>query len=216
MTKEFSIKQRSAWFWECGISYDQILEKLRRNEISEDWLVCPFGEAENAVTIDRIDELRNRSNNYTQNAQPRPNGDAPTYVIFKCGICDSRIRVALSNLHAGDDVVFRCTCCEQRYVLRLADSDGFAILITPECVEDSSSEPNKAPRPRQVIAALRCFELPANASWNDACTAYRKMVTQYHPDKVQHLGAAIQDVATAKTKELILAYGILREFFRET
>ena len=43
--------------------------------------------------------------------------------------------------------------------------------------------------------------------------AYRKLVTQYHPDKVGHLGEEYRRIATEKTKELNAAYRHLAERF---
>ena len=43
--------------------------------------------------------------------------------------------------------------------------------------------------------------------------SYRKLIVQYHPDKVGHLGEEYRRIATEKTKELNAAYRHLAERF---
>ena len=42
-------------------------------------------------------------------------------------------------------------------------------------------------------------------------TKYKELLTKYHPDKVQHLGAEFQEMAERKTKAIMEAY----EFFQK-
>ena len=46
----------------------------------------------------------------------------------------------------------------------------------------------------------------SNASRDEIHSAYRKLVQQYHPDKVSHMGQEIQDVAAKKFVEIQIAY----------
>ncbi len=46
----------------------------------------------------------------------------------------------------------------------------------------------------------------SNASRDEIHSAYRKLVQQYHPDKVSHLGQEIQDIAAKKFVEIQIAY----------
>ena len=41
---------------------------------------------------------------------------------------------------------------------------------------------------------------------SDVKTAYRDLLAKYHPDKVNHLGEEIKQVAEKKTKEIVQAY----------
>ncbi len=45
-----------------------------------------------------------------------------------------------------------------------------------------------------------------NASCEEIHKAYRKLVNQYHPDKVAHLGQEFQDMAEKRFKEIQHAY----------
>ena len=48
--------------------------------------------------------------------------------------------------------------------------------------------------------------LAPGASREAIKTAYRRLAAQYHPDKVQHLGKDLQDLAEARFKEIQQAY----------
>ncbi len=63
---------------------------------------------------------------------------------------------------------------------------------------------NKGPQnPHEVLG------VSPNASMKEIHSAYRKLVQQYHPDKVSHLGAEIQETARRKFVEIKAAYEAL-------
>ncbi len=51
----------------------------------------------------------------------------------------------------------------------------------------------------------------ANASAEDIKTAFRQLITRYHPDKVQHLGREFQELAADRAAELTHAYTVLSD-----
>ena len=52
----------------------------------------------------------------------------------------------------------------------------------------------------------RVLGLPADASLDDIREAYRRLMSQYHPDKVASLGRELRELAEAKSKEISVAY----------
>jgi preprotein translocase subunit Sec63 len=44
------------------------------------------------------------------------------------------------------------------------------------------------------------------ASAEEIRAAYRQLISQYHPDKVQQLGPELQELATRKSQEITAAY----------
>jgi len=213
MHKEFSIKRNGAWFWQCGVSYDEIQQKLQLNQITDDWLVCPFGQAHLAVPISQIDDLRQRRQK-THNSRRQDNrrkSPVPTFVIFDCVCCQTRIRIN-SRDASEQSQTFRCNNCNSRYSVRLAESDGFAVVVVP-LSHDSSAASKPTTRPAPIIAALRALDLPADSDWAVVRTTYRRLIAKYHPDKVQHLGKELQKVAAQKTKEYNRGFEILERWF---
>jgi len=213
MHKEFSIKPNDAWFWQCGVSYDEIQQKLRLNQIKGDWLVCPFGRADLAVPITQIDELRQqRQKTHDSKSQDnRGKPGSPTFVIFDCMCCQTRIKIDTRDASKLSQV-FRCKNCRSRYSVKIAESDGFAIVVVPISHDDSEGSKSTT-CPAQIVEALRAFDLPTNADWPMVRTSYRRLIAQYHPDKVQHLGQELQKVAVQKTKEYNRLFEILERWF---
>ena len=50
------------------------------------------------------------------------------------------------------------------------------------------------------------LEVPKKASQEEIKAAYKKQLAKYHPDKVDHLGDELKDLAQRKTKEISWAY----------
>ena len=63
----------------------------------------------------------------------------------------------------------------------------------------SQDEDTVAP-PHQVLGVKR------NASQQEIKKAYRKLLSQYHPDKFSHLGQEFEDTARRRTQAIIAAY----------
>ena len=53
------------------------------------------------------------------------------------------------------------------------------------------------------------LEIAPGASMEEIKAAYRRLVAQYHPDKVQHLGKDLQQLAETRFKEIQQAYDFL-------
>lgn len=68
--------------------------------------------------------------------------------------------------------------------------------------------PAPGPRTQPPPAAhwTQVLELPADASLEDIREAYRRLISQYHPDKVASLGRELQELAEAKSKDIAVAY----------
>jgi DnaJ-domain-containing protein 1 len=58
--------------------------------------------------------------------------------------------------------------------------------------------------PHQVLG------VPASASADEVRSAYKARMSEYHPDKVAHLGQEMQELAHRKTLEIQQAYQKLR------
>ena len=48
---KFSIKKPGALFWKCGLTQSSIEERLSYGAITEEWLICPLGEARRGVPL---------------------------------------------------------------------------------------------------------------------------------------------------------------------
>ena len=50
------------------------------------------------------------------------------------------------------------------------------------------------------------LEIPPDAGVDEIREAYRRLIGQYHPDKVASLGRELQELAESKSKAITLAY----------
>ena len=70
------------------------------------------------------------------------------------------------------------------------------------------SRPVPGPAPRRPAAPdwCRVLELPPDASPEAIREAYRRLMSQYHPDKVASLGRELRELAESKSKDIAVAY----------
>lgn len=50
----YSVKRPNAWLWRTGLTRAAVEREYEVGTIASDWLVCPLGEAERAVSVDRF------------------------------------------------------------------------------------------------------------------------------------------------------------------
>ena len=74
-----------------------------------------------------------------------------------------------------------------------------------ESAKSSGSSENESST-RGDPAWYEVLEVRQDASVVEIKTAYRRLMSQYHPDKVSSLGKELRELAEAKSKELTHAY----------
>ena len=97
-----------------------------------------------------------------------------------------------------------------RYYRRLAQSQKAGSRDdqtgqTADHQRSRSADENKRGRPDPYTV----LEIDPGASIDEIKAAYRRLAAQYHPDKVQHLGEEIQELAEMRFKEIQQAYDFL-------
>jgi hypothetical protein len=82
----------------------------------------------------------------------------------------------------------------------------------PEPPPDAQAEPVPPPRRASRPDWNDVLSVPATATTAQIRDAYRRLMSQYHPDKVNNLGQEFRDLATRKSQEITAAYAqALRE-----
>jgi len=71
---------------------------------------------------------------------------------------------------------------------------------TPDGAPAQASAADAPPHWSQVLEVAR------DASVDEIRAAYRRLISQYHPDKVATLGQALRDLAEVKSREITHAY----------
>ena len=50
-TQLYSVKQPTHWFWRTNLTREQVFKKLSELRITNDWLICPLGDAGKAINV---------------------------------------------------------------------------------------------------------------------------------------------------------------------
>ena len=83
----------------------------------------------------------------------------------------------------------------------------FATRATGESAQaDGEAHAKKAKRSDRVFDPYQVLGIPASSSQAAIRSAYRSRMTEYHPDKVTHLGKELQELAHQKVLEIQRAY----------
>ncbi len=75
---------------------------------------------------------------------------------------------------------------------------------------DQQREKPRRPGEMSDEECCRILEVPLDAGAGKIKEAYKRLVAQYHPDKVASLGIELQKLAANKTREINEAYQTLR------
>ncbi len=101
------------------------------------------------------------------------------------------------------------------FLFGISHADGFTHQSEIDVIENISRYINietgdfnsiKAMFVKDNFKNYKILEVTPDANNDELKKAYRKMATKYHPDKVSHLGADIQNAAKEKFQELNAAY----------
>ncbi|GEM_PF-641926 len=76
--------------------------------------------------------------------------------------------------------------------------------------QNNKQEPANSSK-MDLTSAFAILEIPENSTPEQIKSAYKQLVIQYHPDKVQNLGKDIRLLAEKKTIEINLAYEFIRK-----
>jgi DnaJ-class molecular chaperone len=63
-----------------------------------------------------------------------------------------------------------------------------------------------SPPPNTGPAWYDVLQIPATAGAADIRDAYKRLISQYHPDKVESLGQELKDLAAQKSQQITAAY----------
>ena len=75
--------------------------------------------------------------------------------------------------------------------------------------EQARARARQAPPPARAAASPRWYEVlgvAPSAPPDEIRAAYRRLMSQYHPDKVESLGPELRELAERKSKEIGTAY----------
>jgi DnaJ-domain-containing protein 1 len=87
--------------------------------------------------------------------------------------------------------------------------DVFSVVFNKP--ESESSKANNQERPMTLEEAFRVFDAKPDTPWEDIEKCRRRLLQQYHPDKVASLGPKLRKVAETEGKNINVAFQLLRK-----
>jgi len=162
---------------------------------------CHNGFKAEIDEVGKVELTKTKHNRYNQQSYyNNQNNQQQDYKILICLRCAKSIKISsppsLSN-------IYKCPHCKGRYKPQL-DVYGEYIFYL---LEDNQQYSNK----NEIQEALKILGLNSTAKTNEIKKAYRKLMSDYHPDKVSTLGEALQKLAEEKSKEINSAYDLLKK-----
>lgn len=168
----------------------------------------------------KVDNAQNQTDEarYSSNDNPEFNQtdtEAHTYQvppetsdssrIIVCLGCQQKIKIPFPP---PSNSIGTCPLCQQQF---LAQVDAAGHLTIYRYVDNEQTQNTQDSPLRSVQDALDILGVNASASPDEIKKAYKKLMMQYHPDKVANLGSELQALAEQKTKQINSAYRFLRE-----
>jgi DNA-directed RNA polymerase subunit RPC12/RpoP len=175
------------------------------SQLESDMLFCPSCGG-------HLDEGTFKSSSTTEeDRQDKQQYRAASHLLFECLSCSKIVRLAFPFKSSG----FRCPKCNDMYDIHTLSAPSPVFVITPRFKRKESNDPPPQPEmPDNVKAAMQIFGMNASASLAEIKTSYRKCMSEYHPDKVMHLGLDLRKLAETKTKEYNLAFETIQRYFQ--
>jgi len=152
------------------------------------------------------------------------------YLVQVCPICFTRKPENLSSTFSSkinsqkyvkkESERILCSCTECGIKIRIQWIPGKHELKCPNCHQEfdvfvMNDQTVHLVQKRQNLKEFKVkalwyqvLEIGPNASEEEIKFAYRKMMKEYHPDKVASLGKELRDLAERKAKEISEAYEI--------
>jgi DNA-directed RNA polymerase subunit M/transcription elongation factor TFIIS len=145
-----------------------------------------------------------------QNEQPQPPnepplGSTPTHTIISCQKCGQGLRIELNQ----EQRALRCPTCKASFTT--AYKDGVLSVVFEGTKPDSGKTQNEQPLIMTLGDAYQLFNSDNATEWEEIELTRRRLIQQYHPDKVAALGPKLRDLAEMEVKRINIAFDLLRK-----
>ena len=161
------------------------------------------------LQLNALAKAESESNNETKNkpkfrAENVNKSKNSSQRIILCPTCTQKIRFFLPLTAKS----IKCQACHTTLEVHV-DVDGHVYVTTHDKKQDNNYE-----RESDTLSVADCFKvlgLAMDASPDEVKLSYKKRIVAYHPDKVSKLGDKIRTLAEEESKEINIAYSILKK-----
>lgn len=134
-----------------------------------------------------------------------PESEPETHAVLECQECGQRMRVELSP----EKCEYTCSSCKVEFFTSFQKGVFSAVFAKPNRSETHHKEcPIES---LSLAAAYRLFDADPDTPWEVIELNRRRLIQQYHPDKVASLGPKLREVAEIEGKKINVAFSMLRD-----
>jgi hypothetical protein len=194
---------------------DKLYRQLLRDFPKSQQAAWAATQVENIASYSLFERGRFRNKKeQTESSQSEPSptqGEVPSTVpcSFQCVSCGVRLRIILPIFSD----TFRCPSCTTQYRVMVSQEWDYAVIVIPMMRPKAKHAAQQSTMSSTVKSAFDILHADLSSSFDDIKICYRTMIHQYHPDKVAHLGPDLRHLAEEKTKSIVNAYDILKDWF---
>jgi len=134
-------------------------------------------------------------------SEPSP----PTHRVISCQNCGQGLRIELSQTRRQQ----RCPACKATFTTAYLDG---ILSVVFEGVKAETGKPENEQSLNVTLAdAYQLFGADKTTAWEEIELTRRRLIQQYHPDKVAALGPKLREVAETEAKRINIAADMIRK-----
>jgi len=157
-----------------------------------------------------LDALRQKLEEEPPKAPPKTEKEpsirsSPTHRIVACQKCGQRLRIELSEEPRKQ----RCPTCKASFTT--AYQEGVLSVVFERAEYENGTTQNDQLLNVTLGDAYRLFNADKGAGWEEIELTRRRLIQQYHPDKVAALGPKLRELAEVEGKRINIAFALLRK-----
>jgi DnaJ-domain-containing protein 1 len=154
-------------------------------------------------SIARLSEPEERNSARMASSKP-PDEEKPRTTEVDCQGCGQKLRIPIVQGISE----LRCPKCHIGF--RASYTKGvFSVVFSKP--EGESSKATHQEGPMSLDDAYRVFDAKPDTPWEDIEKCRRRLLQQYHPDKVASLGPKLRKLAETEGKNINIAFQLLRK-----
>ena len=119
--------------------------------------------------------------------------------VIECQSCGQKLRINLGS----DSREYNCPICKA--IFRASYSVGVLSVLFVK------TNPKGDDTTLSLKDAYKLFEADETSPWEQIELTRRRLIQQYHPDKVASLGPKLKEVADKEGKRINIAYSLIRK-----
>ena len=140
----------------------------------------------------------------SQSANEPVRDSSPTHKVISCQNCGQGLRIALSQTK-------RQQCCPScRATFTTTYLDGVLSVVFEGTKPEAGKSQNEQSLNVTLVDAYQLFGADKTTAWEEIELTRRRLIQQYHPDKVVKLGPKLREVAEIEAKRINIAFALLR------